>query len=64
MKCPICKREVKFDDPFMPFCSARCKDADLDNWASEKYSFEGQAKEDDLEDPVTKAPEEDEEGDV
>ncbi len=37
MKCPICHKEVKLDDPFMPFCSERCKTIDLGNWASEKY---------------------------
>jgi uncharacterized protein len=37
-KCPICKAEtdsavhVEF-----PFCSERCRDRDLGNWASEKY---------------------------
>jgi endogenous inhibitor of DNA gyrase (YacG/DUF329 family) len=37
MKCPICKKEVRFGDPFMPFCSERCKLIDLGNWAAEKY---------------------------
>ena len=37
MKCPICKKLVKLTDPFMPFCSERCKDVDLGNWATEKY---------------------------
>jgi endogenous inhibitor of DNA gyrase (YacG/DUF329 family) len=37
MKCPICKKEVQPGDPFMPFCSERCKLIDLGNWASEKY---------------------------
>jgi endogenous inhibitor of DNA gyrase (YacG/DUF329 family) len=37
MKCPICQKEVQFDDPFMPFCSDRCRLTDLGNWASEKY---------------------------
>ncbi len=37
MKCPICKKEVAWDDPFMPFCSERCKTIDLGHWASEKY---------------------------
>ncbi len=37
MKCPICKKPVKFGDPYMPFCSKRCKLIDLGNWASEKY---------------------------
>lgn len=37
MKCPICKKVVALDDPYMPFCSERCKLIDLGNWASEKY---------------------------
>jgi endogenous inhibitor of DNA gyrase (YacG/DUF329 family) len=37
MKCPICKKPVAWGDPFMPFCSERCKIIDLANWASEKY---------------------------
>lgn len=37
LKCPICKKEVAFDDPEMPFCSERCRLIDLGNWASEKY---------------------------
>jgi endogenous inhibitor of DNA gyrase (YacG/DUF329 family) len=41
MKCPICKKGVKFNDPFMPFCSDRCKEIDLGNWASEKYVIPG-----------------------
>jgi uncharacterized protein len=37
MKCPICQKEVKLDDPEMPFCSERCREIDLGNWAMEKY---------------------------
>lgn len=37
MRCPICKKPVAAEDPFMPFCSERCKMIDLGNWASEKY---------------------------
>lgn len=37
MRCPICKKEVKPSDPFMPFCSDRCRIIDLGNWASGKY---------------------------
>lgn len=37
MRCPICGKEVKIDDPFMPFCSDRCRIQDLANWATEKY---------------------------
>ncbi len=37
LRCPICKKEVAYDDPNMPFCSERCRMIDLGNWASEKY---------------------------
>jgi endogenous inhibitor of DNA gyrase (YacG/DUF329 family) len=37
MRCPICRKEVQPDDPFIPFCSDRCRIIDLGNWASEKY---------------------------
>lgn len=37
MRCPICKKDVDFDDPNIPFCSDRCRMIDLGNWASEKY---------------------------
>ena len=37
MKCPICKKDVKPEDPEFPFCSERCRLLDLGNWASEKY---------------------------
>jgi endogenous inhibitor of DNA gyrase (YacG/DUF329 family) len=40
-RCPICRKEVSFEDPEMPFCSARCRLIDLGNWASEKYSIPG-----------------------
>ena len=37
MLCPICKKPVPIDDPYIPFCSERCRLIDLGNWASEKY---------------------------
>jgi endogenous inhibitor of DNA gyrase (YacG/DUF329 family) len=37
MKCPICHKPVNFGDPYMPFCSERCRIIDLGNWAAEKY---------------------------
>ena len=38
MKCPICKKvEVAPGDVDFPFCSERCRERDLGNWASEKY---------------------------
>jgi len=36
-RCPICKRETVHD--FRPFCSRRCADRDLGNWASGAYAI-------------------------
>lgn len=41
MRCPICKKEVAWNDPNMPFCSDRCRTVDLGNWATEKYAIPG-----------------------
>lgn len=36
--CPTCGREARFfDEPVGPFCSARCKLADLGRWLAEDY---------------------------
>lgn len=37
MKCPICQRPVRLQDAAAPFCSERCREVDLGNWAMEKY---------------------------
>lgn len=37
MKCPICRKEVPFGAPEMPFCSERCRLIDLGRWADEEY---------------------------
>jgi len=37
MKCPICKKEVEFGSPLMPFCSDRCRLIDLGMWSNEEY---------------------------
>lgn len=50
VRCPICKKEVAFDDPNMPFCSERCRLIDLGNWASEKYVIPTPANPNELED--------------
>jgi endogenous inhibitor of DNA gyrase (YacG/DUF329 family) len=52
MTCPICGKEVQLEDPFMPFCSDRCRIIDLGNWASEKYRISA---------PAEPSPEEDDE---
>jgi endogenous inhibitor of DNA gyrase (YacG/DUF329 family) len=37
-KCPICKAETDSTiHADFPFCSERCRDRDLGNWATEKY---------------------------
>jgi endogenous inhibitor of DNA gyrase (YacG/DUF329 family) len=37
-KCPICKKPTDSEkDAGFPFCSDRCRLADLGAWASEKY---------------------------
>jgi hypothetical protein len=51
MLCPICQKPVARDDPYMPFCSDRCRILDLGNWASEKYVIST---------PITQTPREDE----
>ena len=38
--CPMCRKvleNVPRDFPSRPFCSPRCKLADLDNWLNEAY---------------------------
>ncbi len=37
LRCPICKKEVSFHGPEMPFCSKRCRLIDIGNWADERY---------------------------
>jgi endogenous inhibitor of DNA gyrase (YacG/DUF329 family) len=39
LRCPICKKEVPFDGPEMPFCSKRCRVIDIGNWADERYTI-------------------------
>ena len=49
MRCPICRKVVKRDGEFIPFCSDRCRIIDLGNWASEKYVITVAADPEDLE---------------
>jgi uncharacterized protein len=39
MKCLTCKKPIAVEkkNPFLPFCSERCKLIDLGNWLDEKY---------------------------
>jgi len=47
MKCPICKKKVKLGSPEYPFCSERCRTADLANWATGRYVVSEPADTDD-----------------
>ncbi|MGA8437014.1 MAG: DNA gyrase inhibitor YacG [Candidatus Sulfotelmatobacter sp.] len=49
LRCPICKKVVKSDNPEFPFCSDRCRTVDLGKWASGAYVIPS---------PVTEAEEE------
>lgn len=47
IKCPKCKKEVSWEgNEWRPFCSERCKMADLGVWVSEGYKIEGDALDD------------------
>lgn len=42
VRCPACGGESVYapENPFRPFCSARCKNVDFGAWASEAYRVE------------------------
>ena len=46
-KCPICSKPVAAE--FRPFCSARCKDVDLNRWFKGAYAIPAVESEDDSE---------------
>lgn len=39
VSCPTCRRPALFapENPWRPFCSERCRGADLGAWADERY---------------------------
>jgi endogenous inhibitor of DNA gyrase (YacG/DUF329 family) len=45
IRCPICRGTVPFNDPNMPFCSDRCRNIDLGNWATEAYAIPAEESE-------------------
>ena len=64
MICPSCKRT--FERPrdaagphFGPFCSARCRAADLGNWLAGAYRIPGDADQDDLDESPRPPPDPD-----
>jgi endogenous inhibitor of DNA gyrase (YacG/DUF329 family) len=46
-RCPICGRPPSQET--QPFCSARCRDVDLNRWLTGSYVIPG--RDDDVEDP-------------
>jgi endogenous inhibitor of DNA gyrase (YacG/DUF329 family) len=53
-KCPSCGRlvEVRPPDSFRPFCSERCRSADLGKWLDGSYRVSMPASEEDLDQGV------------
>ena len=51
VKCPTCRRDVRWDEDskWRPFCSERCKSADLGAWASDRFVIPGESVQDELE---------------
>ena len=52
--CPRCRGPAVYSatNPWRPFCSERCRNADLGAWASENYRVATQASAEDMpEDP-------------
>ena len=41
IKCPMCGKQPEVSEDYgpRPFCSARCKLADLHHWLNERYSI-------------------------
>ncbi len=45
--CPICQKETEWEgNRYRPFCSERCKLADLGRWASGEYRIAAPSEED------------------
>ena len=49
VRCPTCGRPALYapENPWRPFCSARCRGVDLGAWASERYRVEAPPAPDD-----------------
>lgn len=55
IRCPTCRTEAEVarDFAYRPFCSKRCKMADLANWFDEAYKLSRPLRADDLSDDET-----------
>lgn len=47
--CPACRGPSRFanDNPYRPFCCARCKNVDLGAWANEEFKLASPVVQDD-----------------
>ena len=54
--CPICRKPAA--DRFRPFCSARCKDVDLNRWFKGAYAIPAAESADDSEEQEAVRPQE------
>jgi endogenous inhibitor of DNA gyrase (YacG/DUF329 family) len=54
-KCPYCRRRPGVPD-FTPFCSERCKMADLGQWLSGNYRVPGAPADESTDDSETSDP--------
>ena len=50
-KCPKCNVDIVERDEAWPFCSKRCRDADLTSWFTEEYCLTRELADEDLSDP-------------
>jgi len=43
LRCPTCKKPVPWSEAsrYRPFCSERCQQIDLGNWAAEQHRIPG-----------------------
>lgn len=48
--CAVCRKPVAPDNPFRPFCSARCRQVDLGRWLSGDYAIPATPEDQDGED--------------
>lgn len=46
LECPGCGKIIEWssENPYRPFCSGRCKDADFIGWAEEKNVIKGEGE--------------------
>jgi len=58
VRCPACGGKSRYapDNPYRPFCSARCRERDLGAWATENYRIERRETPDDLDDTLEPPP--------